>query len=261
MSTPGDSRISESDNPSARRASAGIDAWVIRAGWQISDLTPPRLSPSVKNRRDDTNAITSSTVAIQLERHHAAEAGHLPLRDRVAGMIGQAREVDAPRRADAPASASAIASAFSAWRSTRSSSVFSPRSVSQQSNGDGHRAGRVLQELDRLEDGRVARQHRALDQIGMPGQILRDAVDDEVGAELERLLEEGRRERVVDDDQGAVRVGEPRQIAAMSDTSSRGLVGDSIHTSRVRASTPPRRPVIGDIDLPHDDIRPADAPC
>ena len=37
----------------------------------------------------------------------------------------------------------------------------------------------------------------------MAGKVLRHAVDDEVGAELERLLEQRRRERVVDDEQGA----------------------------------------------------------
>src|SRR5262249_35203619 len=47
-SQPVDRRISVSERPSFARSSAGIDACVMRAGWQTSALTPPRLSPSVK---------------------------------------------------------------------------------------------------------------------------------------------------------------------------------------------------------------------
>ena len=71
-----------------------------------------------------------------------------------------------------------------------------------------HRADRVLQELDRLEDRGIARQRRALDQIGMPRQVFRDAVHDDVGAEREGLLEHRRGEGVVDDDERAVLVGD-----------------------------------------------------
>ena len=46
--------------PSAARRSAGIDACVIRAGWQISDFTPPRLSPRANSVRFDTKVVTSS---------------------------------------------------------------------------------------------------------------------------------------------------------------------------------------------------------
>ncbi len=72
--------------------------------------------------------------------------------------------------------------------------------------------------------------HRALNQIGVAREVLRHAVDDQIRAELERLLEERRRKRVVDDDEraGACAI---RAIAAMSYTSRRGFVGDSSHTS------------------------------
>ena len=79
-----------------------------------------------------------------------------------------------------------------------------------------HRAGRVLEELDRLEDRGVPRQHRALDQVRVAGEVLRHAVNDDVGAELERLLEHRRRERVVDDDERAARRARRRRCAAMS---------------------------------------------
>jgi hypothetical protein len=63
-----------------------------------------------------------------------------------------------------------------------------------------------LKKLDRLEHRRILRQHRTLNQVRVTRQVLRDAVDDDVGAKLERLLEERRREGVVDDDQCATGV-------------------------------------------------------
>ena len=66
------------------RVSAGIDACVILHGRQTSERTPPRLSPSAKyrKRRDERDGLLDR--AVQLERHHAAKAGHLLLRDLVA---------------------------------------------------------------------------------------------------------------------------------------------------------------------------------
>jgi hypothetical protein len=97
-----------------------------------------------------------------------------------------------------------------------------------------HRAGRVLQELHRLEHRRFLREHRALDHVGMSGQIFRHAVDNEVRAERERLLEERRRERVVDDQQrsGRMRGGGDRR--------------DVIHQqARVRRRLDPDEPRFG----------------
>jgi hypothetical protein len=51
-----------SDKPNRARAAGGMDACVIRDGWQMSDRTPPRLSPRAKNRRDETKRSTSSGV-------------------------------------------------------------------------------------------------------------------------------------------------------------------------------------------------------
>src|SRR5262245_20962790 len=61
-SQPGDRRISVSESPSAARVSGGIEACVILHGRQTSARTPPRLSPSAKYRRDDTNVAASSGV-------------------------------------------------------------------------------------------------------------------------------------------------------------------------------------------------------
>ena len=69
-----------------------------------------------------------------------------------------------------------------------------------------HRAGRVLQKLNRLEYGRIFCQSRALNRVRMAGEIFRHAVDHDVRAQLERLLETGRGKRVVDHHERAARM-------------------------------------------------------
>ena len=65
-------------------------------------------------------------------------------------------------------------------------------------------------------------------------------MDDDVGAELQRLLQVRRGERVVDHDQRADRVG---RLGGGLDVErfSSGFVGDSIQTRRVRSSRCARR--------------------
>ena len=69
-----------------------------------------------------------------------------------------------------------------------------------------HRAERLLQEVEALGDRRVVRRDEAADDVGVAAEVLRRRVDDDVGAERERLLQVRRRERVVDDDERADRV-------------------------------------------------------
>ena len=118
------------------------------------------------------------------------------------GCVGQARVEDAldggwPRGTRRPRCA------FSQCCRIRTASVFIPRSTSQQSNGPGHRAERLLQEAQPLGERRVVRRDEAADHVRVAAEVLRRRVDDDVGAELERPLEVGRGEGVVDDDQRA----------------------------------------------------------
>ena len=82
--------------------------------------------------------------------------------------------------------------------------------------GDG--AGGVVNELEPLGEPVVAHDGAAADHVAVPVQILRRRVEDDVGAELERTLEVGRREGVVDDEQRA---------AAMRDLGHGGDVGEA----------------------------------
>ena len=62
----------------------------------------------------------------------------------------------------------------------------------------GYGTERLLQEVQALRNRRIVGRREAADDVRMTSQILRRRVDDEVGAELQRALQVGRGERVVD---------------------------------------------------------------
>ena len=67
----------------------------------------------------------------------------------------------------------------------------------------GDRAHRVLVVGQPLAELGVGDDQRAADDVGVPAEVLRRRVDDDVGAERQRLLQVGRGEGVVDDEQRA----------------------------------------------------------
>ena len=96
------------------------------------------------------------------------------------------------------------------------------------------RADGVLQEADLLADLVGVRDDGAADRIGMAVEELGGRVHDDVRAELDRALEVGRAEGVVDDDERSACCATSAQ-AAMSVTVIIGLVGVSRKTMlRVR---------------------------
>ena len=66
----------------------------------------------------------------------------------------------------------------------------------------GHGADRVLQELQPFEEILARRGQDATDGVRVAGQVLGRGVEDDVGAQRQRLLDERRCERVVDDQDG-----------------------------------------------------------
>ena len=76
-------------SPIAARRSGGTDAWVIPAGWLISDSTPPSDSASANTRTRSSTCAARSRVS-ELDADHSAEAGHLPARQIVLRMRRQA---------------------------------------------------------------------------------------------------------------------------------------------------------------------------
>ena len=85
-----------------------------------------------------------------------------------------------------------------------------------------------------LRQLRVARDHGAADHVGVAVEVLGRRVHDDGRAQLERPLQHGRREGVVDDQRDAARARSARRAAAMSKSLSSGLVGVSSQTMRVR---------------------------
>jgi hypothetical protein len=70
------------------------------------------------------------------------------------------------------------------------------------------------------------------DEVGVPAQVLRRRVDHHVGAERQRLLQGGRRERVVDHDEGPGGVseaGEPGDVGDPQHRIARGLDPHDAH--------------------------------
>ena len=84
-----------------------------------------------------------------------------------------------------------------------------------------HGAERLLEEVEALRDRRVVRADEAADDVRVAAEVLRRRVEDDVGAEVERVLEVGRRERVVDDDERARRVRRLRGGADVDDVQHR----------------------------------------
>ena len=122
------------------------------------------------------------------------------------------------------------------------------------------RAGRVLHELQPLDVVVAHRDDDAAHAVAVAVQILRGAVDDEVGAELERALEVRARERVVDDEPDAVPV---RDVGGRGGgRSAAGRVGrrlDEEHPG-CRRERPLDRVEIAGVDVGEGEAVPASAP-
>ena len=162
----------------------------------------------------------------------------------VARVVGKARVEDACSTGGCSARSAATARAFSQWRSMRTASVFRPRRTSQQSNGPGTAPSDFWRNLSRSATRRVVRRGEAADHVRVAAEVLRRRVDDDVGAELERPLEVGRGERVVDDHQRARRRAPPPRPSRCRSTFSSGFVGVSTQTMRVRSSRCSSRPAV-----------------
>ena len=131
----------------------------------------------------------------------------------------------------------------------RTPRVLSPRSTSQRVERPRDGAHRVLVERDPLRRPRAAapmpgRPRRAADDVAVPAGVLRRRVHHDVGAQRDRLLQVGRGEGVVDDEERAALVGDPRERRDVGDAEQR--VGRasrprSSWSARARAPRAPRR--------------------
>ena len=125
-SMPTDSRTRSSGTSSCDPA---VEACVIAPGCSISDSTPPSDSARMKISVREQKSRAACGPPAQPDRHHAAEAAHLPGGDVVVGMVGQARDTAPCSIAGCSARNSATAAALSLCRCIRSGRVLSPRIV------------------------------------------------------------------------------------------------------------------------------------
>ena len=115
----------------------------------------------------------------------------------------------------------------------RTASVFSPRSTSQLSNGAGHAADRVLQEVQALVQPVVGGDQRAADHVRVAAQVLGGAVVHDVGAQLQRPLAVRAGEGVVDGDDDVARVGQARDGRDIDELEQR--IGRALEPDEARA--------------------------
>ena len=209
-SMPTEIRTRPSVMPMAARRSAGTEACVIVAGCEMSVSTPPRLSASAISRTPFSTARARFERA-QVEGEHAAEALHLA---RV-----RARAADGPA-----APGSRRVRTFGCAREVLGdrlpvpvvrlpcgrASVLVPRSTSHESNGLRMAPAAFCTNFSHSMSSSRTAIDDAADAVAVAVQVLRRAVHDEVGAELDRPLQARARERVVDDQPDAVRVRERR---------------------------------------------------
>ena len=151
-------------------------------------------------------------AGLDLERDHPAEPLHLALGDLVAG-VALAGPGSAPHsRPGGSGGTRRPARRCRCAAPCAAASVLRPRRTSQASNGPATapiefwwKATRSTASSKPCTVMSSAHDDRAADDVGVAAAVLRGRVRDDVGAERERLLQVGRGEGVVDDEQGARR--------------------------------------------------------
>ena len=217
--------------PMAARRSGGTEACVIDAGWQMSVSTPPRLSASDISLTRLQHA-ARVLEAPDVERQHPAESAHLALRQLVLGMVWQSRiEHTFHRRVfrQELRQRQPVDVVLRHAQRQRLGAAQHQERVERAQN----RALRVLDELQPLEIVVVHADDDAADAVAVSVEVLRRAVHDQVGAELDRPLHARAGERVVDDEPSRRALCASADAAARSVRRMTGLVGVSMNTIRV----------------------------
>jgi hypothetical protein len=185
------------------------------AGWEIRVSTPPRLSA-----REDSAGIGQSGY---IEGDHSAEAGLLMARDFVLGMVGQAWIVDALHAGvtfEEARERDAVGIMLSHAHGQCLDSAGNQEAIHRREAGTGG----ALHEIDALGIVRLRKNCGAAKGVAVAVQIFGHGMDNDARAELDGLLEVRSEERVVDDEDGFVRVGDARDGGDVSDF-HRGIRG------------------------------------
>ena len=209
--------------PTAAAGSPGTagDSAACRRRRSSVDSTPPRLVACTQSRVAEhtrsaavgaRRAPRSPTIAPK------PASAPRPARGRGRRQRGCRTRSTAGWSGSRRASSAALAPA----RSTRRCRVRSPRSASQASNGPAIAPCSVRWRVQPRARASSSRRDRGAEQdVGVPGEVLRHRVHDDVGAELERPLQQRRRERVVHRQQRAAARGPPRPARQVGDLEQR----------------------------------------
>ena len=224
--------------PRRSRSSSGTEAWVIVAGCEMSVSTPPRLSPSEQRR-------TGAEEALRRRRASRGRTRSSPPKPRIwrfASAWLRVRRGGPGSRPSRPSGASrgtrATSRPFSSCRGMRTRAASWCRAArASESNGERIAPARSARSCSHSACSRPSTTATPPTLSRVAVQELRRRVDDDVGAERERPLEERAREGVVDDDDGAAPCAISASGARCRRSSSVGLVGVSSQSMRVAAVT------------------------
>src|SRR5829696_8021878 len=197
-SSPTERRTSPSVMPAASRCGAGTEPCVIETGCVMSVSAAPRFSASEQSR---TEFIRRTRAARRLLA--SREPG---LREGFEAGVGEAHDARVPREE--------ARDAQRVLRVARHADAERLDALEREPRVEGRLdgAGGLADEVEPLVEPGVAGDEGAADGRVVPLDELGRGVEDDVGAEVERALEGGRQERVVDDEERPGRARESRRL-------------------------------------------------
>ncbi len=227
-------RSSRSSRPTEQRSSPALIP--ASASWASRQLAmgrrrrvgddrvdaPERGGPLRDRQGVDERAARGPTAdrpAGQLEREHPARVRELARGDRV---LGVARQVGVVDPGDARLRLEPLGQRPGGLGVAGHPDGERGDPAQDEEGGEG-RERRTGVDLDRLDrrDSLARAADRAAERVGVPADVLGQRLDDQVGAELEGPAQDGRSERVVDDEQGPVAVGQAGQDRQVGDDDRR----------------------------------------
>ena len=174
----------------------------------------------------------------ELEGQDAAGAGgHLPPCELVVGMRREPRVVDGAHRGMRGQPPRELGRAGDLARARARAACADRAGAARRDRARGRRRSCAAPARDALAQRRVARRDDSREHVRMPGEVLRRALPGEVGAEIERALQERRRERAVAAQQRATGVRVLRRLRDVRERQQR--VGRRLDDREGRARAGP----------------------
>ena len=202
------------------RAEPATEAWVIVDGTSMSDSTPPSDSARVNSRVDAQIASARSRAVragrpaaaggSRYERDHPSPVAHLAGGEaglrvgvRTVGETGVADPLDVVARGEESGDGVGVPGVPIGPQGERPQAAQDEEAVERARAPRPSRSGGTAGARRPL----AVRDRDPVDGVGMPAEVLRRRVEDDVGTEVDRPLDGRRGERVVDDDERRLAAG------------------------------------------------------